>query len=105
MGGPHDNHRCSESQAGPPRKRQAAKPCPRSRRYDPPTARRAFLRPTQGRKIGSDPYDDPTQGRRIGSESYDDPTQGRKSGSEPYDDPTQGRKSGSDPYGDPTRAR
>jgi hypothetical protein len=22
--------------------------------------------PTQGRKIGSDPYDDPTQGRKIG---------------------------------------
>lgn len=34
-----------------------------------------------------------------------DPTQGRKIGSEPYDDPTQGRKIGSDPYDDPTRAR
>jgi hypothetical protein len=30
--------------------------------------------PTQGRKIGSDPYDDPTQGRKIGSDPYDDPT-------------------------------
>jgi hypothetical protein len=30
--------------------------------------------PTQGRKIGSDPYDDPTQGRKIGSHPYDDPT-------------------------------
>ena len=30
--------------------------------------------PTQGRKIGSDPYDDPTQGRKIGSDAYDDPT-------------------------------
>jgi hypothetical protein len=34
-----------------------------------------------------------------------DPTQGRKLGSDPYDDPTQGRKLGSDPYDDPTRAR
>ena len=33
--------------------------------------------PTQGRKIGSDPYDDPTQGRQIGSDPYDDPTTGR----------------------------
>jgi hypothetical protein len=33
--------------------------------------------PTQGRKIGSDPYDDPTQGRKIGSGPYDDPTRGR----------------------------
>ena len=24
--------------------------------------------PTQGRKVGSDPYDDPTTGRQIGSE-------------------------------------
>ena len=60
--------------------------------------------PTQGRKIGADPYDDPTQGRTIGSGPYDDPTQGRKIGSDPYDDPTQGRKI-SDPYDDPTRAR
>jgi hypothetical protein len=35
------------------------------------------LDPTQGRKIGADPYDDPTQGRRIGSDPYDDPTRGR----------------------------
>lgn len=33
--------------------------------------------PTQGRKIGSEPYDDPTQGRQIGSDPYDDPTRGR----------------------------
>ncbi len=33
--------------------------------------------PTQGRKIGSDPYDDPTQGRKIGSDPYDDPTRAR----------------------------
>ena len=30
--------------------------------------------PTQGRRIGSGPYDDVTQGRRIGSNAYDDPT-------------------------------
>jgi hypothetical protein len=61
--------------------------------------------PTQGRKIGADPYDDPTQGRKLGSDPCDDPTQGRKIGADPYDDPTQGRKLGSDPYDDPTRAR
>jgi hypothetical protein len=33
--------------------------------------------PTQGSKIGSDPYDDPTQGRQIGSHPYDDPTRAR----------------------------
>jgi hypothetical protein len=33
--------------------------------------------PTQGRKIGSEPYDDPTQGRKIGSDLYDDPTRGQ----------------------------
>jgi hypothetical protein len=33
--------------------------------------------PTQGRKIGADPYDDPTQGRKIGSDPYDDPTRAR----------------------------
>lgn len=33
--------------------------------------------PTQGRTIGSDPYDDPTQGRKIGSNRYDDPTRAR----------------------------
>lgn len=32
---------------------------------------------TQGRKIGSEPYDDPTQGRKIGSDPHDDPTRGR----------------------------
>jgi hypothetical protein len=36
-----------------------------------------LLDPTQGRKIGSDPYDDPTQGRKIGSHPYDDPTRAR----------------------------
>ena len=60
------------------------------------------LDPTQGRKLGSEPYDDPTQGRQIGSDPYDDPTQGRKVGADPYDDPTQGRKVGADPYDDPT---
>jgi len=38
--------------------------------------RRSFD-PTQGRQIGSDPYDDPTQGGKIGSDPYDDPTRGR----------------------------
>ena len=61
--------------------------------------------PTQGSKIGSDPFDDPTQGRKIGSEPHDDPTQGSKIGSDPFDDPTQGSKIGSDPFDDPTRAR
>lgn len=60
--------------------------------------------PTQGRQIGSGPYDDPTQGRTLGSDPYHDPTQGLQIGSHPYDDPTQGRKVGSDPYDDPTRA-
>lgn len=40
----------------------------------------------------------------IDARSFD-PTQGRKIGSEPYDDPTQGRKVGSDPCDDPTRTR
>jgi hypothetical protein len=61
--------------------------------------------PTQGRQLGSDPYDDPTQGRQLGSGPHDDPSQGRQLGSDPYDDPTRGRKIGSDPYDDPTRAR
>jgi hypothetical protein len=33
--------------------------------------------PTQGRKIGADPYDDSTQGRKIGSDLYDDATTAR----------------------------
>ncbi len=33
--------------------------------------------PTQGRKIGADPYDDATQGRKIGSDPYDDATRAR----------------------------
>jgi hypothetical protein len=37
----------------------------------------AGWRAPQGRKFGSDPYDDPTQGQRIGSDPYDDPTRGR----------------------------
>ena len=32
---------------------------------------------TQGRQLGSHPYDDATQGRQIGSDPYDDATQGR----------------------------
>ena len=48
-------------------------------------------------------FSDPTQ-ERLGARSYD-PTQGRKIGADPYDDPTQGRKTGSDPYDDPTRTR
>ena len=38
---------------------------------------RYSLDPTQGRRIGSGPYDDVTQGRRIGSNAYDDPTLAR----------------------------
>ena len=55
------------------------------------------LDPTQGTKIGSEPYDDPTQGRQIGSDPLDDPTQARMIGSATYDDATQGRKVGADP--------
>ncbi len=82
---------------------------PDAHSLDPTQGRRVgsdpYDDPTQGRKIGSDPYDDPTQGRTIGSDRDDDPTQGRQAGSDPYADPTQGRKIGSDPYDDPTRAR
>ena len=39
---------------------------------------------------------DATQGRQIGSEPYDDATQGRQIGSEPDEDATQGRQIGSD---------
>ena len=56
--------------------------------------------PTQGRKLGADPYDDPTQGRKLGADPYDDPTQGRKLGADPYDDPTR-----SSDYDDPTQGR
>jgi hypothetical protein len=38
------------------------------------------LDPTQGRKVGADPYDDVTQGRKLGAEPYDDVTQGRTIG-------------------------
>jgi hypothetical protein len=58
---------------------------------------------TQGRRIGSRPYDDLTQGRKVGSAPYDDLTQGRKVGSAPHDDLTQGRRIGSDPYDDLTQ--
>ena len=61
--------------------------------------------PTQGRKIGADPYDDPAQGRTLGSCPDDDPTQGRKNGADQYDDPTQGVRTGSDPYDDATNGR
>ena len=61
--------------------------------------------PTQGRQIGSLPYDDPTQGRKVGSDPHEELTQGQKIGSDSYDDPTQGQKIGADPYDDPTRAR
>jgi hypothetical protein len=47
--------------------------------------------PTQGQKIGADPYDDPTQGWRLVAYVYADPTQGWRIGSAPYDDPTRGR--------------
>jgi hypothetical protein len=33
---------------------------------------------TQGRQIGSYPYDDATQGRQIGSHPHDDATQARR---------------------------
>jgi carbonic anhydrase len=33
--------------------------------------------PSQGRRIGSRPYDDPTQGRQLGSRRADDPTRAR----------------------------
>ena len=36
-----------------------------------------YFDPTQGRQLGSHPYDDPTQGRKIGSEANDDPTRVR----------------------------
>ena len=82
-------------------------PDPRS--FDPTQGRKIgadpYDDPTQGRKIGSGPHDDPTQGRTNGEHPYDDPTQGARTGSDPHDDPTQGRKIGSDPYDDPTRAR
>ncbi len=47
--------------------------------------------PTQGRRVGTHPYDDLAQGRQIGSHPYDDPTQGRQIGSHPHDDPTRVR--------------
>jgi hypothetical protein len=82
---------------------------PDVRSFDPTQGRKIGSDPyddvTQGRKLGSDPYDDVTQGRELGSDPYDDVTQGRELGSDPYDDVTQGRKLGSDPYDDPTRAR
>lgn len=55
---------------------------------------RPILRPAPAEITPSEPDKrpfDPTQGRQIGSHPYDDPTQGRKIGSDPYDDPTRGR--------------
>jgi len=83
--------------------RPTLRPVPAEATPEEPEARSSD--PTQGRQIGSRPYDDPTQGRKLGTHPYDDPTQGRTVGSYPYDDPTQGRKLGSDPHDDPTRAR
>jgi hypothetical protein len=37
-----------------------------------------FIDATQGRQIGSDPYDDATQGSQIGSDPYDDATRARQ---------------------------
>ena len=42
--------------------------------------------PTQGRTLGSDPYDGLTQGRKVGSDPHDDLTRGHRLGSHPYDD-------------------
>jgi hypothetical protein len=87
----------------------AARREPDPRSFDPTQGRKIgadpYDDPTQGRTIGADPYDDPSQGRKTGADPDDDPTQGVRTGSKPYDDPTQGRKIGSDPYDDPTRAR
>ena len=47
--------------------------------------------PTQGRQIGSDPFDDATQGRLNGSSSFADATQGRQNGSSPIADATRAR--------------
>lgn len=55
-----------------------------------------ILRPVPAETTDSEPDTqsfDPTQGRQIGSYPYDDPTQGRQIGSGPDDDPTQGRRS------------
>lgn len=53
---------------------------------------RPILRPVPAETTPGEPKTrsfDPTQGRQIGSYPYDDPTQGRKIGSDPYDDPTR----------------
>ena len=52
-----------------------AMPAPADKTTEEPEVR--SFDPTQGSKIGSDPYDDPTQGRKIGSDPYDDPTRAR----------------------------
>jgi len=46
--------------------------------YPTREARADSLDPTQGRMVGTDPYDDPTQGQKIGCDPYDDPTRGRR---------------------------
>ena len=76
---------------------------------DPPESSRQAretypVDPTQGSKIGSEPYDDPTQERKIGADPHDDPTRGRKIGADPYDDPTQGRRSAQIPTTTPPEA-
>jgi len=56
---------------------------------------RPILRPVPAETTPREPNTpsfDPTQGRQIGSHPYDDPTQGRKVGSDPYDDPTRPRQ-------------
>ena len=57
----------SETERTTTRERDLANP---ARREPDPSS----FDPTQGRKIGADPYDDPTQGRKIGADPYEDPT-------------------------------
>jgi hypothetical protein len=81
---------------------------PTTRERDPvDTARREpdprSFDPTQGRKIGADPYDDPTQGRKVGSDRYDDPTQGRRIGSDPTTTPLRDARSARTPTTTPRK--
>jgi hypothetical protein len=55
-----------------------ARPTAGLRLIDPPPPEPADA--TQGRQIGSLPYDDATQGRRLGSEWHDDATRARPGG-------------------------
>jgi hypothetical protein len=104
-----DRHESGERPALVPDPPEGPRESIDARSFDPTQGRKIgsdpYDDPTHGRRLGSDPFDDVTQGRKMGGKSYDDPTQGRKIGSEPYDDPTQGRKIGSDPCDDPTRGR